>query len=248
MRLRIAFAAATLALAVAPAGAQITQAEYAARRAALTKVLPNDGVLLVLGARAPKENYQNFWQAESFNYLTGFVEPDAALVVVLKGGVEQSVLFVQTKNPDQEVWTGARLGIDSVKTKLAMEGRAAGTLRVALDSLLASGGTLYTVGDFARSSGADVPENPVPRTADDQFIDALKLKHRSVTVTDVSGEVRQLRGRKSPAELALLRAAAQVSALAHKEVLHAIAPGMNEFEIQALAEYTFRRNGADGPS
>jgi Xaa-Pro aminopeptidase len=28
----------------------------------------------------------------------------------------------------------------------------------------------------------------------------------------------------------------------------AVEPGMNEFEIQALIEYTFRRNGADRPS
>src|ERR1019366_9965307 len=56
-----------------------------------------------------------------------------------------------------------------------------------------------------------------------------------------------LRGTKSPAELELLRTAARISAAAHRAVLHAIAPGMAEFEIQALAGYTFRRNGADGP-
>src|ERR1019366_10634644 len=43
------------------------------------------------------------------------------------------------------------------------------------------------------------------------------------------------------------RTAAKISAMAHREVLRAITPGMAEFEIQALAEYTFRRNGADGP-
>jgi Xaa-Pro aminopeptidase len=34
---------------------------------------------------------------------------------------------------------------------------------------------------------------------------------------------------------------------AHKEAGRAIEPGMNEFEIQGLIEYTFRRNGADRP-
>ena len=240
--------AAAFAAASAPAAAQITQAEYASRRAALTKALPSDGVLLVLGSREPKENYQTFWQAESFNYLTGFLEPDASLIIVRKNGSEQMLLFVQPKNPAAEVWTGARLGAEGVRPKLGMEGRDAESLRAVLDSLLASGGNLFTVGDFSRSGGADVPENPIPRTADDQFIDALKLRRRSIAVAEVSSQVRQLRGKKSAAELALLRTAARVSALAHKEVLHAIAPGMNEFEIQALAEYTFRRNGADGPS
>ena len=36
--------------------------------------------------------------------------------------------------------------------------------------------------------------------------------------------------------------------MAQKEAMAAIEPGMNEFEIQALIEYTFRRNGADRPS
>jgi Xaa-Pro aminopeptidase len=35
---------------------------------------------------------------------------------------------------------------------------------------------------------------------------------------------------------------------AQKEAMAAMEPGMNEFEIQALIEYTFRRNGADRPS
>jgi Xaa-Pro aminopeptidase len=248
VRLRHLLFTAACLVAIAPAGAQISQAEYAERRASLTKALPGDGVLLVLGAREPKQNYQNFWQDESFNYLTGFLEPDASLVIVRKDGAERMLLFVQPRNPAQEVWTGARLGVDGVKDRLGMEGRDVSALRVVLDSLLAAGGNLYTVGEFSRTGGADVPENTVPRTVDDQFIDALKLRHRSLTVADVSSQVRQLRGRKSPAELALLRTAAQVSAMAHREVLHAIAPGMNEFEIQALAEYTFRRNGADGPS
>jgi Xaa-Pro aminopeptidase len=239
---------ALLLLLSAQAGAQITQAEYASRRAALTASLPGDGVLLVLGAREPKENYLTFWQSQHFNYLTGFLEPDAALLIVRKNGIDQAVLLVEPKDPALEVWTGARLGVDGVKPAMGMEGRPAGTLRAVLDSLLAAGTALYTVGDFSRGGGADVPGSVIPRTIDDQFVDALKLKYRSLAVTDVTGQVLRQRGKKSPAELELLRTAARVSAMAHKEVLHAIAPGMNEFEIQALADYTFRRNGADGPS
>ena len=233
--------------AVAPLQAQITQAEYAARRVALSKGLPSDGVLLVLGGAEPKENFMKFWQAENFNYLTGFLEPGAALVIVRRNGVEQGMLFVAPRDPAQEVWTGARLGVDGVKPKTGLTGRDAAQLRSVLDSLLADGGSFYTVGDFSRG-GADVPGSLVPRTADDQFVDGLKAKHRDVKVVNADGQVMRLRGKKSPAELELIRRAAKVSAAAHKEVLHAIAAGMNEFEIQALAEYTFRRNGADGPS
>ena len=228
-------------------GAQIPQPEYTARRAALAASLPGDGVLLVFGAPEPKENFQNFWQAENFRYLTGFLEPNAALVIVRRSGAERSLLFVEPRDPAQEVWTGERLGVAGVRPQLGMDGRESRTLRGVLDSLLADGGALYTVGDFS-AGGADVPGAVKPRTADDQFLDALKARHRDVKVSDVNTNVMRLRARKSAGELALIRTAAQVSAAAHREVLRAIKPGMAEFEIQALAEYTFRRNGADGPS
>jgi Xaa-Pro aminopeptidase len=67
-------------------------------------------------------------------------------------------------------------------------------------------------------------------------------------MTDLSGFVAQLRGRKSPAELALIQKAVDITALAQREAMRTIRPGMNEFEIQGLIEYTFRRNGADRPS
>jgi Xaa-Pro aminopeptidase len=194
----------------ATAVAQVTQAEYAARRTALSKVLPGDGVVVVMGAAEPKHDYDVFTQDRTFRYLTGFLEPGAALVIVHKGGLDRTMLFVQPKDPAQEVWTGARLGAAGVQDKLGFEGRDATTLHKVIDSLKAANGGLKAI--------------------------------------DATAAVERLRGTKSSAELELLRSAAKISAAAHLEVLHAIAPGMAEFEIQALAEYTFRRNGADGPA
>jgi Xaa-Pro aminopeptidase len=193
-----------------PALAQVTQAEYAARRAALSKELPGDGVVVVMGAVEPKHDYDLFVQDRNFFYLTGFLEPDAALVMVHKGGNDRTMLFVQPKDPAQEVWTGARLGAAGVRDRLALDGRDATTLRKVTDS--------------------------------------LKAANAGLKELDARAAVERLRGTKSAAELQLLRTAAQISALAQGEVLRAIAPGMAEFEVQALAEYTFRRNGADGPA
>jgi Xaa-Pro aminopeptidase len=53
---------------------------------------------------------------------------------------------------------------------------------------------------------------------------------------------------KNAAELDLLRKSIAITVEAQREAMRAIRPGMNEFEIQALIEYTFRRNGADRPS
>jgi Xaa-Pro aminopeptidase len=69
-----------------------------------------------------------------------------------------------------------------------------------------------------------------------------------LVVKDVTPLVARLRGTKSPAELALIRKAAEITVAAHREAMAAAEPGMNEFELQALVEYTFRRNGAHRPS
>jgi Xaa-Pro aminopeptidase len=57
-----------------------------------------------------------------------------------------------------------------------------------------------------------------------------------------------MRRKKSPAELDLIQRAAAISMEAHAEAARALEPGMNEFEIQAILEYTFRRYGADRPA
>jgi len=158
------------------------------------------------------------------------------------------MIFVPPKDAAREVWTGERLGVEGAASLMGMEGRDHGALRQVLDSLLAAGGPLYVVGDFSRGGGADVPGEPVPRTPHDQRLDAIKARHRGVPVTDANALVLRQRGRKSAAELALIRDAAAISAAAHREAMRAIEPGRNEFEIQAIAEYTFRRNGGDRPS
>ena len=197
------------AMLAAPAFGQITQAEYAARRAALSRELAGDGIVVVMGAPEPKNDYDVFTQDHTFRYLTGFLEPDAALVIVHRRAGDRSLLFVQPKDPSQEVWRGRRLGVDGVRGALGLEGRDAATLH--------------------------------------RVIDSLKAANPALRIVDVTSPVERLRGTKSHAELALLRTAARISAMAHVEALHEIAPGMAEFEIQAAAEFTFRRNGADGP-
>jgi len=221
--------------------AQITQAEFAGRRNALA-VLLGDGVLIAFGSPEPQEDYISFFQDSQFRYLTGFNEPDAALVLDIKGGkLAGEHLFVQPSDLSREAWTGRRVGVAGVKQTMSLEGHAASTLPRVLDSLLARGGTtvLHVVGDYD-------PNHPV-LTADDQFVRAVASKRPNVTVKSANLGVLQLRRVKTNAELDLIRKAVAISVDAHREAMRALEPGQNEFETQALIEYTFRRNGAERP-
>ena len=225
------------ALLPVAAGAQVAPQEYAARRAALLERVQGDGVLLALGAREPEHDYMAFFQSPSFAYLTGFEEPDAALVLVKRGGEVSQTLFVQPKNPAQEVWTGNRHGPAGATQRTGIPAREAAGLRPALDSLLAAGLALHVVGDF---QGTDF------RSVDQQFV--ASLGPAAGQARDLTGALAQQRSKKTPAELELIRKAVAITVDAHRQAAAALEPGMNEFELQALIEYTFRRNGADRPS
>lgn len=229
-------------LAPFSARGQITQPEYSARRTALATAV-GDGVLVAFGSSEPAEDYISFYQNSQFKYLTGFDEPDAALVLDIKGGkiVGAQHLFVQPSDPSREVWTGKRLGLTGVKA-LGFAPHSIASLAPVLDSLLARPDTvqLHVVGDYSTT-------NPVLSRVD-QFVRSIAGRHSNVVVKPANAAVLQLRRVKTPAELDLIRKAVSITVDAQREAMRAMEPGQNEFETQALIEYTFRRNGADRPS
>jgi Xaa-Pro aminopeptidase len=221
--------------------------EYAARRLGLEAKIP-DGILVALGAREPTQDYLSFYQSPSFYYLTGFKEPDAALVMIKKGGqVVSSTMFVQPREPSREVWTGTRVGVDGVGELTGIKGRSVADLPAVLDSLSRTGMAMMFAGDFGPNENDD-DGITTKRSPDEQIVYYIRRHHPNLKVTVVNPVIEQLRGTKSPAELELIRQAVEITVRAQKEAIAALRDGMNEFEIQALIEYTFRRNGADRPS
>jgi Xaa-Pro aminopeptidase len=219
----------SLPLAVLPA--QITQAEYASRRAALAAAV-GDGLLIALGSPEPEQDYIAFYQNSQFEYLTGFNEPNAALILDIRGGkiAGAPYLFVEPSDPSREVWTGKRLGVAGAKA-LGFDAHPVDSLTVILDGLLSPPGrsTLDVVGD-------------------DQPIRSVLSRHANIAERKADSRVLQLRRVKSPAELDLIRKSVAITVDAQREAMRFLEPGQNEFETQALIEYTFRRKGADRPS
>ena len=233
-----------LSLTSATLQAQVTQAEYAQRRAALAAKL-QDGVVLAIGAQEPAHDYLSFYQTESFKYLTGYNEPNAVMVMVKRGGRTSTTLFVESRDPAAEVWTGKRFGPEGAAAATGIPARRVDELEATLDTLLANTSQLYVIGDGQFSNRGDRGQ---AMTRDEQFVRALAADHASLKVASANQHVMVARGRKSAAELDLIRKAVAITVEAQREAMRAMEPGMNEFEIQGLIEYTFRRNGADRPS
>ncbi|MSR22018.1 MAG: aminopeptidase P family protein [Gemmatimonadetes bacterium] len=232
-----------LLVGCAPASleAQIPEAEYAARRSALATWV-GEGLILAMGSAAPPQDYLSFYQNSPFRYITGFTEPNAALVVLVRGGaVQRETLFVNPRSPADETWAGYRVGAAGAREATGIQGRSIGDLPAVFDSLVAAGWKQVSVAG---------PYDPSADVLDDvtQRLRHLLEPRREITARSAASQLNQLRSVKSRAELDLLQRAVDITVLAEREVMGAAAPGMNEFELQALLESTFRRYGSERPS
>lgn len=220
----------------------VSAAEYATRRAALAEEM-GDGVLVVFGASAPELDYLPYAQNSSFRYLTGLLEPDAGLLIVKEGDRVEESLFVLRRNPDRELWEGARLGTEGATALTGIPSHPNDRFIATLEEEVARLGRLYVLtplmGDALRE-GTLTREQQILRGVIDRVPD--------VEVVPIGQAIQRLRSLKSPVELDLIRRAVEVTVIGHREAIRSIEPGMNEFEIQALFEYYFRRNGAERPA
>lgn len=93
---------------------------YQARRQAVQQQLPDNSLVILLGA---DEMYRNhdvdhpFRQTSDFLYLTGFEEPETALILTNT----ESLLLCRAKNPEMETWTGFRWGPEAAKEAFGMD-------------------------------------------------------------------------------------------------------------------------------
>lgn len=100
------------------------------RREALRASMPSNSVAVFFAN--PVRNRANdveyvYHQDPDFYYLTGYKEPHAVLLIFSEnqttadGSNFNEVLYVQEKNPQAEMWTGYRLGVEGAKEQLGFE-------------------------------------------------------------------------------------------------------------------------------
>jgi len=224
------------------AAAQVPVGEYAARRERLAQRV-DSGVVLAFGRRTPVNHWPPFYQNPHFRYLTGFLEPNASFILAKRGGRVQATLFVERADPRRALYEGDRATPAEAGRALALAVRHTDEFARVVDSLVATGLPILAVSDaqsaeFVRSDSLSFGR---------QFLRELRARVPQVEVREITPWVEQLRARKSPAELALIRTAADISSRAHAEAMRFIRPGMKESDIQAEMEATYRKLGADGP-
>jgi Xaa-Pro aminopeptidase len=219
---------------------------YQRRRQRFLKAL-GDGVA-VLASAPPQVHHSDvefpFRQDSDFYYLTGFDEPGAIAVFAPHHPEHQFVLFVRPRIREQETWHGIRAGVEGATERFGADvAYAIEEVDQHLPDYLKESSRIYT------KLGRDEAFNQRMLQWLNHFQrNRVRTGSGPVGMDDPGMLIHALRLYKDPEELALIERAIAISAEAHQQARALAKPGVYEYEIQALIEYIFRKNGAQGPA
>ncbi len=179
-----------------------------------------------------------------FYYLSGFPEPEAALVMVVSDSVERSYLFCREKNELREIWDGFRYGPAAAAEVFSFDEAASiNTINEALPKLLADAPAIYY--GLGTDPGLDLKVQ--------HWLQAVRAQARAGITSpsqalDIRALIDEMRLVKDASEIATMRQAAKISAAAHVRAMQTTRPGQFEYEVEAELLYVFKKGGSQFPA
>ena len=232
-----------LVLLVAPLAAQegapggpIPVASLLARRAAFLASMPKgiavieSGKIRSIDGDFPQD--ADYRESNDFLYLTGVESPGGRLIFLQPDSGSTSgkmLLYLAAAPAKRDAWSAPRIYADSQAARL-------------------TGLTAAEILPLPRVvMPPRAPGSPIPTTRPDPIqpvVDSL-LTATSLARVDYRRTIGPLRAVKDADEIRRLRIASDISAEGHRAAMLNTRPGMWEYEIEAIVEYTFRRRGAE---
>ena len=222
------------------------QAEYRQRREQLMAKIGNGTAIFRSAPMATMHNdvEYTFRQDSDFFYLTGFNETEAVAVLAPHHSEHKFILFVQPKEPEKEVWTGCRCGVEGAKEIFgADEAYPIAELDEKLPGYIELADRIYYHLGRERAFNDKILLHwqRLMRTY-------AKRGSGPIAIEDPGIILHSMRLVKSQAELELMRTAADIAVEAHNYAQEIAQPGRYEYEIQAEMERIFRLRGGMGPA
>ncbi|KLU22813.1 Xaa-Pro aminopeptidase [Caballeronia mineralivorans PML1(12)] len=220
---------------------------YRSRRERVLAALRESGggIAIVPTAREVMRNRDAdypFRHDSYFYYLTGFTEPEATLVLDASAEADApaAILFCREKNAERETWDGFRYGPEGARLALGFDAAfPIDQLDAEMPRLLADKPALH----YALGSSAELDAQVRGWLAAVRAQSRIGVK-APLRANDLLPMLDEMRLIKDAHELAIMRRAGTISAVAHRRAMQTCRPGMHEYEIEAELLYTFRRRGA----
>jgi len=212
----------------------------------IKRMRPDSVAIIASAHEATRSNdtHYRYRQDSDFYYLTGFDEPEA-IAIISPARAQKYTLFVRPRDPEREVWDGRRAGVEGAKSEYgADEAFPISEFAEKLGDFLNGANSLYyRIGN----GNAELDETIVNRIRRMRALERRGVRSPEAII-DTGTIIHELRLFKSDEEIELMQRAADIASEGHVEAMKTARPGMKEYEIEALIEYTFRKNGASAPA
>ena len=216
--------------------AELPKEEFGERRTRVfAQMQPNSALLLFSEIEKRRNNdcTYPFRQDSYFWYLTGFNEPNAALLLLKTEQAEKAIIFLRPRDPLLETWNGRRLGVERAPQQLNVnEAYSIEEFVTVLPKILKNLTALYHVPEIHTWGDKLVAESAV------NFSEILDWR-------PMLSEMRLI---KSPNEIRLMQQAGQITALGHIKAMQTTRPNRFEYEIESDILHEFNRHCARFPS
>lgn len=212
----------------------------ARRRTRLARLVKDGLVILQSAKHAVKSrdvDHHPYHPDPYFYYLTGFAEPNAAILMGVKNGkIESEILLCRPRDPSHEQWEGERMG----------PARARRRLQIAQADDIAQFGSYLAdmLGQYERAhylpGSCSKTDALLCKTAANRRLRSRDGSGYLQSLCDVSAHLDGMRMIKDKEEIALMRRAAKISDDGHRAAMRAAMHAKNECEIDAAIGAAFR--------
>ena len=221
----------------------IAPKEFARRRVDLMAMMAPDSIAILPSASVVARNSDidyPFRQDSDFQYLSGFGEPDAVLVLVPGRAHGETILFCRECDPDLERWHGRITGPERAMQLLGLDDAfPIADIDDILPGLIEGKAKLY----YGMGVHQDFDAQVIG------WVDGIALNQQAGS--KLAGEfvhlgqyVHELRLFKSAQEINMMRHAARATAAGHLRLMSELKPGLREYHLEAELNYAFAGAGA----
>jgi Xaa-Pro aminopeptidase len=227
--------------------ASIPRAEYARRRKALMEQMEPNSIAILPAAPVYIRNrdVEHVYRQDSdFQYLTGFPEPEAVMVLIPGREHGEYVLFCRERDPERELWDGLRAGQDGAVAQYgADDAFPIGDIDDILPGLIEGRERVY----YAIGTNQEFDHRLM------EWVNVIRSKARQGAIPPnefvaLDHLLHDMRLYKSAAEAKVMKEAAEISARAHVRAMQASRAGLYEYHLEAELDYEFRKGGAKMPA
>jgi Xaa-Pro aminopeptidase len=222
---------------------------YVERRARLLEKMQH-GIAIIPTAPEVLRNadtHYGYRHDSNFYYLSGFTEPEAALVLVAGQSdisPPKTILFCREKNPEREIWDGHRYGPEAARGRFGFdEAYPIAQLDEKLAGLMGNQPALfYPLGESAEW------DQRILRLRTGVLEKVRSGLRAPDEIVDVRALLSEMRLFKDDYELDIMRRAAAISTSAHRRAMRFTRPGQYEYEVEAELLHEFCSHGARHPA